>query len=94
MFCEASTTAFSPEAQTLLTVTASVLDDNPASNYACFAGDCPMPPERRLPMYTSLMRSAGIFDFSNADLIAIAPSFGAGIDRKESLNYVQSERLP
>lgn len=71
----------------MLTVTASVLEVNPASSDACFAGDCPTPPERTFPIYTLPMQSDGTFDFSKADLMATAPSFGAEIERKEPPNY-------
>ena len=88
MFCAAKTTAFMPEAHTLLIVIASTEEGRPANMLACRAGAWPMLPWRTLPMYTSVIFSIGTLDFSRADLIATAPSCGAETETKEPLNWV------
>jgi len=88
MFCAANTTALRPEAHTLLMVMASTLFGRPAKRAACRAGACPTEPWRTLPMYTSVILETGTLDFSRADLMATAPSWGAETGRKEPLNWI------
>lgn len=38
-------------------------------------------------MYTSVSFSTGMLDFSTADLMATAPSWGADTEANEPLNY-------
>src|SRR5947207_11718614 len=87
MFCAAKTTAFMPDAQTLLIVTASTVGESPANMEACRAGAWPTDACKTLPMYTSVIFSTGTPDLAMAALIATAPSCGAGIETKEPLNY-------
>ena len=61
---------------------------------ACRAGDCPTPPWRTFPMYTSVIFETGILDFSTADLIATAPSSGAVTVTKEPLNLYLVRSCP
>jgi len=84
--CAASDTALRPEAHTLLIVLASTEVDSPANMAACRAGACPAFPCRTWPMYTSDILEAGTVDFSSADLMATAPSWGAGTVVNEPLN--------
>lgn len=86
-------TAFSPEAHTLLIVVASTLVGKPANMAACLAGACPTPADSTLPMYTASMEEIGTFDFSRADLIAVAPSWVAETVVKLPLNYVSISKL-
>src|SRR3712207_3133803 len=79
-------TAFRPEAHTLLMVVASTLVGSPAKMAACLAGACPTPADSTLPMYTASMEDIGTFDFSRADLIAVAPSWVAEMVVKLPLN--------
>ena len=79
-------TAFRPEAHTLLMVVASTLVGRPAKMAACLAGACPTPADSTLPMYTASMEEIGTFDFSRADLIAVAPSWVAETVVKLPLN--------
>jgi hypothetical protein len=66
---------------------ASILVGRPAKMAACRAGACPTPPERTLPMYTASIEETGTFDFSSADLMAVAPSWVADTVVKLPLNY-------
>ena len=85
-------TAFSPDAHTLLIVVASMLVGRPAKMAACLAGACPTPAESTLPMYTASIEDTGTFDFSSADLIAVAPSCVAETVVKLPLNCVTVSR--
>lgn len=87
-------TAFSPEAHTLLMVVASTLVGRPAKMAACLAGACPTPADSTLPMYTASIEETGTFDFSRADLIAVAPSCVAETVVKLPLNCSLVSRLP
>ena len=85
-------TALRPDAHTLFTVVASTEVGRPAKMEACRAGACPMPAASTFPICTASIFETGTLDFSSADLIAVAPSWGAGTVVKAPLNYWSEER--
>src|SRR5262249_30434218 len=68
-----SITAFRPEPQTLLIVSAPTCGSMPALICACRAGACPCPPWTTWPMITSSTRSPGTWARFMASRIAAAP---------------------
>src|SRR2546423_14944753 len=85
MFCAASTTALRPEAQTLLTVTASTVGARPANMAACRAGDCPTPACRTFPKYTSVILEAGKVDFFIGGFVGLGARWGGGGGMEDAL---------
>src|SRR5262245_27024006 len=77
MPCAASITAFRPEPQTLLIMSAPTLGGRPARMAACRAGAWPTPAERTLPMMTSSTWSGARPARATASFTTIAPSCGA-----------------
>ena len=72
-------TAFNPEPQTLLIVTAGTDVSIPALIAVCRAGFCPDPPVITCPNITSLINLLSTLLSSKIALITLAPSAGAGI---------------
>ena len=79
ILCAPSIIAFIPLAQTLLTVVQFTFGGSPASIDACRAGACPRFACNTQPIKTSCTIVGSIPAFSIAPLIAMAPSFVAGI---------------
>jgi len=74
----ASITAFNPEPQTLLTVTAPTSTGIPAATAACRAGAMPLPAWTTSPMMTSSIWAGSTPARRMASRMATAPSWGAG----------------
>src|SRR2546423_1980333 len=87
-------TAFNPEPQTLLMVTAPAETGMPAPMPACRAGACPTAACNTLPMITCSICSACTPEFCSAHLMAMEPSFGAESDARVPRNEPIGVRAP
>lgn len=74
MACTACCTAFSPEPQTRLTVTAGVSTGSPARSAVCRAGFCPQPAVNTWPKISSSTALAGSCVRSSRPRTTAAPS--------------------
>ena len=77
--CAASATAFNPDPQTLLIVSAATSGANPPYSAACRAGFCPSPAAYTLPMMHSSTISGPIPARRTASRTTSAPSRVAAI---------------
>src|SRR5687768_743270 len=92
MPCAASMTAFKPEPQTLLMVSAATSLLNPPASAACRAGACPTPADNTLPIMHSSTRAGSMPARVTASRTAIAPNCGACRAFNDPRNFPEGVR--